>query len=56
MKFIEGLTKILPTEKLYELYPLLGKALYHLERNANTKLLFFDLSREIAVLMKKAVS
>lgn len=55
MKFIEGLTKILPTEKLYELYPLLGKALYHLERNANTKLLFFDLSREIAVLMKKAV-
>ncbi len=53
MKFIEGLTKTLPTEKLYELYPILSKAIYHLERNANTKLLFFDLSREIAVLMRK---
>jgi len=53
MKFIEGLSKTLPTEKLYDLYPLLGKAIYHLERNANTKILFFDLSREIAVLMRK---
>lgn len=53
MTFIEGLAKTLPAEKLYELYALLGKALYHLERNANTKLLFFDLSREIASLMRK---
>ncbi len=53
MRFIEGLAKTLPTEKLYELYPLLDTALYHLERNANTKLMFFDLSREIAALMRK---
>lgn len=53
MQFIEGLTKTLPTEKLYDLYPLLDTAIYHLERNANTKLLFFDLSREIAILMRK---
>ena len=53
MKFIEGFSRTMPPEKLYDLYLLLGKAIFHLERNANTKILFFDLSREIAILMRK---
>lgn len=45
--------KILQEDHVPILYELFNKAHYHLERNGNAKLIFTDLSMEIAVLMAK---
>ena len=43
---------VLDEEKILAIYELLNKAYYHLERNANAKVLFTDLSFKIYRIMK----
>ncbi len=44
---------VLKEEHVAGLYELFNKALYHLERNGNAKMIFTDLSMEILILMAK---
>jgi DNA polymerase-3 subunit delta' len=43
---------VLDEDKLFRIYQLINKAYYHLERNANAKILFADLSFKIARILK----
>lgn len=53
-EFIENFgTKVLTEEKIMSLYQLLNDAHYHLERNANAKILFADLSFNAARILRK---
>jgi DNA polymerase-3 subunit delta' len=43
---------VLTDEKLSNLYTLLNEAYFHIERNANAKLLFLDLAFSLARIIK----
>ncbi|WP_194776655.1 DNA polymerase III subunit [Pararhodonellum marinum] len=45
--------KAMTETKLFDLYQLLNEAHYHLERNANAKILFTDLSFSIAKVLRR---
>ncbi|GAB2613102.1 DNA polymerase III subunit [Belliella aquatica] len=52
--FIENLgVHVLDEEKVFNMYRLMNEAHYHLERNASPKILFTDLSFQIARIMRK---
>ncbi|BDD11008.1 DNA polymerase III subunit delta [Fulvitalea axinellae] len=51
--FVQRFSKTLTPEKISESTELINTALYHLERNANPKILFMDLSLDIARLLRK---
>ncbi|GAB4401558.1 MAG: DNA polymerase III subunit delta' [Microscillaceae bacterium] len=50
--FVEGLAKVIKPGVLEDLYALFNEAIFHLERNANAKLLFLDLSLRLIPLLK----
>lgn len=52
LNFIEGFAKTMSFEKLEYLYAHLNEAYYHLERNANVKILFLDVSLGFVKLMR----
>lgn len=53
-EFIGNLaTNVLTENKILRLYDLLGNAHYHLERNANAKILFTDLSFSMSKVIKQ---
>lgn len=53
-EFIHNLgLHVLDGEKISEIYGLLNTAYYHLERNANMKIAFADLSFQIAMVMRQ---
>lgn len=55
-KFIEDFGKnVLTEEKIMALYQLLNDSHYHLERNANVKILFADVSFSAAKILRKKV-
>jgi DNA polymerase III subunit delta' len=53
LKFVEGFSKVLNDLKIEQVSRQLNEAYYHIERNANPKILFLDLSLNISSLMKK---
>lgn len=50
--FIQKFGRVFTAEKIMELSPELDKAQYHIERNANPKILFLDLSLTIAQIAR----
>ncbi|MFL5729634.1 MAG: ATP-binding protein [Cytophagaceae bacterium] len=52
LKFVEGFSKVLDDAKIEGISKQLNEAYYHIERNANAKILFMDLSLNISSLMK----
>ncbi len=53
LKFIEGLSKTLEITCLEDLFGYFNEALHHLERNANLKILFLDVSLKVSQLLKR---
>jgi DNA polymerase III subunit delta' len=51
-EFVYNFSKRLTNTNLPELYNLLNQAHYQIERNANPKILFFDLSLQINKLLR----
>ncbi|MDH5476185.1 MAG: DNA polymerase III subunit delta [Cyclobacteriaceae bacterium] len=51
-KFIENFSKVMTFEKVENFNNLINDALYHLERNANAKITFMNLSLQIARFIK----
>ena len=52
-EFVENFSlKALTEEKILQIYRLLNAAHYHLERNANAKILFADLSFDMAKVLR----
>lgn len=51
LKFVQGLSKTLSVPYIEPLFKLLNDALHHLERNANLKITFLDISLKIIPLM-----
>jgi DNA polymerase-3 subunit delta' len=54
LEFIRNFTKVLEIESLETIANYLNDAYYHLERNANSKILFLDLSLCIIEVFKKS--
>jgi len=52
LKFIEGFSKALNGDQMEKIAGLLNEAFYHIERNANPKILFMDLSFQAHAIMK----
>ena len=52
-KFLEGFSKVFDNEKLETFVTLLNEAQYHIERNLNVKILFLDLSLNLAKALRK---
>jgi DNA polymerase-3 subunit delta' len=52
LDFIRGFAKTMSFEKLEFVYQQLNEAIYHLERNANAKILFLDMSLQLAARMR----
>jgi len=50
--FADKFSKALNLSKLEKLYKLLNSAFYHLERNANPKIIFLDISLQISITFK----
>lgn len=50
--FVANFSKVFNTEKVAEVVPKLEEANYHIERNANPKILFLDLSLAIAQIAR----
>lgn len=51
-EFVFKFSKMLNERNLPKLYEIINKAYYHVERNANPKILFFDLSLQVHQLIK----
>ncbi len=51
-KFVENFSKVLPFTKTEKIINFFNMAFFHLERNANAKILFLDLSLRIAKLIR----
>lgn len=51
--FIEKFSKVFDTDKISRISPKLEEAHYHIERNANPKILFLDLSLAIAQIARR---
>ena len=54
LEFIKNFTKILDVASLEVITLRLNEAFYHLERNANSKILFLDLSLQIMETFHKS--
>ena len=52
-KFLEGFSKVFNEDKIEGFNELLNDATYHIERNLNAKILFLDLSLNLARLLRK---
>lgn len=52
-KFLDGFSKVFDNEKLETFVTLLNEAQYHIERNLNVKILFLDLSLNLAKALRK---
>lgn len=52
LKFVEGFSKALNEVKIENISKGLNEAYYHIERNANAKIVFLDLSLQISGMMK----
>ncbi|MFT6828369.1 MAG: DNA polymerase-3 subunit delta' [Roseivirga sp.] len=50
--FVANFSKVFSTEKIAEVVPKIEEANYHIERNANPKILFLDLSITIAQIAR----
>lgn len=50
--FVANFSKVFSTEKIAEVVPKIEEASYHIERNANPKILFLDLSIAIAQIAR----
>jgi DNA polymerase III subunit delta' len=50
--FVANFSKVFSTEKIAEVVPKIEEANYHIERNANPKILFLDLSIAIAQIAR----
>ena len=50
--FVERFSKIMPWEKVQLISEKLNESLYHLERNASPKIMFLDLSLQVAGIIK----
>jgi DNA polymerase III subunit delta' len=53
LKFVEGFAKVLDAHKIEEISTKINETYYHLERNANAKIAFLDLSLYISSIIKK---
>ncbi len=53
LRFIEGLSKTVEVFRIEPLFALFNEALHHLERNANLKILFLDVSLKVSQLLKR---
>lgn len=53
-KFVQGFSGTLNIEKIEDLYTIFNEAMYHLERNANAKITFMDVSLQLAKLFRTA--
>jgi DNA polymerase III subunit delta' len=51
--FAENLSKFINASNINEIYDLLNKAHYHIERNANPKILMFNLSLQLHRILKR---
>jgi DNA polymerase III subunit delta' len=52
LKFVEGFSKVLNESKVEQVSKQLNDAYYHIERNANAKITFLDLSLFISMIFK----
>jgi DNA polymerase III subunit delta' len=52
LKFVEGFSKVLDNEKIEAVMKQMNDAYYHIERNANSKITFLDISLYISRLLK----
>ncbi|MCR6637810.1 MAG: DNA polymerase III subunit delta [Sporocytophaga sp.] len=52
LKFVDGFSKALNEVKIENISKSLNEAYYHIERNANAKIVFLDLSLQISGMMK----
>jgi DNA polymerase-3 subunit delta' len=52
LKFVEGFSKVLNEEKIEQISRHLNEACYHIERNANPKITFLDISLSISGIFK----
>lgn len=52
LKFVEGFAKTMQLEKVDYIAQLFNEAIYHIERNANPKLTFLDISLKIAQIIR----
>jgi len=50
--FIENFSKVLNTEKIEKISTFLNEAYYHIERNANSKIVFLDMSLSVAASLR----
>lgn len=50
--FVENFSKVMDADKIEKISGLINKAYYHLERNAAPKIIFLDLSLNIAAVIK----
>ncbi|MFT6215923.1 MAG: DNA polymerase-3 subunit delta' [Roseivirga sp.] len=50
--FVANFSKVFSTDKIGEVVPKIEEAIYHIERNANPKILFLDLSITIAQIAR----
>ncbi|MFN3404347.1 MAG: ATP-binding protein [Cytophagaceae bacterium] len=53
MKFVEGFSKVLDEWKVENISKQLNEGFYHIERNANAKIVFLDMSFQISAIMKQ---
>lgn len=53
-KFVEGFSKVLSEDKIEDITSNLNEAFYHIERNANGKIIFLDTSFNLSAIFKRA--
>lgn len=53
IRFVQGLASTLDLKKIEKLYQELTQAWYHIERNANTKITFLDMSLKFSQIFRK---
>ncbi len=53
LSFVANFSKVVNFEKIEKMSQLLNEGYYHLERNANPKILFLDISLKIAHMVRK---
>lgn len=51
--FVSGLAKVLTIDKVSEINKLFDEAVYHLDRNANARIVFMDVSFKVARIIKQ---
>ena len=56
LTFVKNFSSQINEANIYDISEELNKALYHIERNANPKILFMDLSLKIYRLLKQKVN